>query len=41
LQKKELLLSAQGDLAGALAAYRESLAIFQRLAASDLSNAGK
>jgi tetratricopeptide (TPR) repeat protein len=31
---------AQGDLAGALSAYRESLAIAQRLAGSDRSNAG-
>lgn len=34
------VLSVQGDLAGALAAYRESLAIRQRLAAADPANAG-
>ena len=34
------VLQAQGDLAGSLAAYRESLAIMQRLAAADPSNAG-
>ena len=34
------VLSVQGDLAGALAAYREGLAIAQRLAAADPSNAG-
>jgi tetratricopeptide (TPR) repeat protein len=33
------VLSAQGDLAGALAAYQESLAVSQRLAESDPSNA--
>ena len=32
------VLSAQGDLAGALAAYRESLSVIQRLAKSDPSN---
>ncbi|HET8799186.1 MAG TPA: tetratricopeptide repeat protein [Thermoanaerobaculia bacterium] len=32
------VLRAQGDLAGALAAYRESLTIFQRLSAIDPSN---
>jgi tetratricopeptide (TPR) repeat protein len=32
------VLSAQGDLGGALAAYREALAIAQRLAAADPSN---
>jgi tetratricopeptide (TPR) repeat protein len=34
------VLLAQGDLAGALAAYGESLAVAQRLAAADSSNAG-
>ena len=34
------VLLAQGDLAGALQAYRESLAIRARLAAADPSNAG-
>jgi hypothetical protein len=33
-------MSAQGDLAGALKAYRESLAVRARLAAADPSNAG-
>ncbi|MEI6757864.1 MAG: tetratricopeptide repeat protein, partial [Chlorobium sp.] len=32
-------LSAQGDLAGALTAYRESLRVSERLASSDPSNA--
>ena len=34
------MLRAQGDLAGALEAYRQSLAVRQRLAAADPSNAG-
>ena len=34
------VLSDQGDLAGALAAYRESLAVSRRLAEADPSNAG-
>lgn len=34
------VLRDQGDLAGALAAYREALAVRQRLAAADPSNAG-
>jgi tetratricopeptide (TPR) repeat protein len=34
------VLSAQGDLGGALAAYREAFAIAQRLAAADPSNSG-
>ena len=34
------VLRAQGDLAGALKAYRESLAVAERLAAADPSNAG-
>ncbi len=34
------VLLAQGDLAGALRAYRESLAVAKRLASSDPSNAG-
>jgi tetratricopeptide (TPR) repeat protein len=34
------VLRDQGDLSGALAAYRESLAVRQRLAAADPSNAG-
>ena len=40
LNRQGDVLSAQGDLAGALAAYRESLAVRQRLAATDASNAG-
>ena len=34
------MLLAQGDLAGALASYRESLAVMRRLAEADPSNAG-
>ena len=34
------MLRAQGDLSGALAAYRQSLAVSERLAAADPSNAG-
>jgi tetratricopeptide (TPR) repeat protein len=34
------VLRAQGDLAGALAAYRESLAVRRRLGEADPSNAG-
>ena len=33
-------MEAQGDLAGALTSYRDSLAIFDRLAKSDPGNAG-
>jgi tetratricopeptide (TPR) repeat protein len=34
------VLRAQGDLGGALAAYRESLEVSRRLAQADASNAG-
>ena len=34
------MLRDQGDLSGALAAYRQSLAVSERLAAADPSNAG-
>ena len=40
LNRQGDVLSAQGDLAGALAAYREALAVSRRLAAADPSNAG-
>ena len=39
LNKRADVLSAQGDLAGALTAYRESLRVRERLASSDPSNA--
>ena len=39
-QKIGDVLRDQGDLAGALEAYRESLAVRRRLAAADPSNAG-
>ena len=40
LNRQGDVLRAQGDLAGALAAYRESLAVSRRLAEADPSNAG-
>ena len=40
LNRQGNVLSAQGDLAGALASYREGLAVMQRLATADPSNAG-